>query len=57
MVRVVNETIKQKMAVVNLRMLIWMSEVKRGDRVRNKYVKENIGMALIMNKMRENRLM
>jgi len=33
-------------------MLIWMSEVTREDRTRNKYVRGSIELALIMDKMR-----
>jgi hypothetical protein len=33
-----------------------MSDVTREDRIRNKYVRGSIGVILIVNKMRENRL-
>jgi hypothetical protein len=33
-----------------------MSRVIRGNRIRNKYVRGSIGVASIVNKMRENRL-
>jgi len=39
-----------------MRMLRWMSGVKREDKKRNKYVKGSVCVAPIMDKMRENRL-
>lgn len=37
-------------------MLKWMSVVTREDRIRNKYVRDKIGIASIEDKMRETRL-
>jgi hypothetical protein len=39
-----------------MRMLKWMSEVTREDRIRNEYVRGSIGVASIVDKIRENRL-
>jgi hypothetical protein len=44
------------MNVVGMRMLRWMSEVTRNNRKRNEYVRSCVGAALIVNKIRENRL-
>jgi hypothetical protein len=44
------------MSVAEMRMLKWMSEVTREDRIRNEYVRSSIGVASVVNKMRENRL-
>jgi len=41
--------------VAEMRMLRWMSGVTRADRIRNKYVRNSIGVALIVDIMRENR--
>jgi len=37
-------------------MLRWMSEVIGEDRIRNEYIRESVGIASIMDKMRENKL-
>jgi len=37
-------------------MLRWMSGTTRKDRIRNEYARGSIGVALIVDKMRENRL-
>jgi hypothetical protein len=37
-------------------MLRWMSGVARENRIRNKYVRGCIGVASVVDKMRENRL-
>jgi hypothetical protein len=39
-----------------MRLLKWMSRVTREDRIRNSYVRGSIGVASIMDKMRENRM-
>ena len=39
-----------------MRMLRWMSGVTREDRIKNEYVRGSIGVASIVDKMRENRL-
>jgi len=44
------------MSVVEMRTLRWISGVTRKDRIRNKYVRGSIEVALIVDKMRENRL-
>jgi len=41
---------------LEVRMLRWMNEVTREDRIRNEYVKGSIGEAPIVDKMRDNRL-
>eukprot|EP00102_Acyrthosiphon_pisum_P026090 XP_016663300.1 PREDICTED: uncharacterized protein LOC107884852 [Acyrthosiphon pisum] len=44
------------MSVVEMKMLRWMSGVTREDRIRNEYIRDSIGVASIVDKMRENRL-
>jgi hypothetical protein len=44
------------MSIVEMRMLRWVSGVTKEDSIRNEYVKGNIGVASVMDKMRENRL-
>jgi len=44
------------MSVAEMIMLRWMSGVTREDRVRNQYGRGAIGVASIIDKMRENRL-
>jgi hypothetical protein len=39
-----------------MKMIRWMSEVTRKDGIRNEYVRDSIGEASIVDKMRENRL-
>lgn len=39
-----------------LKMLRWLSGVKREDRIRKKYVRDNIDIVSIVDNMRENRL-
>jgi len=51
-----NKKIEQRMSVVEMRMLRWMSVVTREDRIKNEYIRGGIGLASIMNKMRENDL-
>ena len=48
--------IEQSMSVTEMRMLRWMSGVTSEDRIKNKYVRGSIGVASIVDKMRENRL-
>jgi len=53
---VVDRRIKQSLSVVEIRMLKWMSGVTRDDRIRNEYVRGSTGVASIVVKMKENRL-
>jgi len=46
----------QKMKVAEMRMLRWMGALTRGDRVRNKTIREKVGVTPVENKMREIRL-
>ena len=39
-----------------MRMLRWMSGVTRENKIRNEYIRGSIGVALIVDKMKENRL-
>jgi len=39
-----------------MKMLRWISEMTREDRIRNEYIRESLKVASIMDKMRENRL-
>jgi len=50
---VVNKKIEQRMSIAKMRMLRWMNGLTRKDRISNRYVRGNIGVALIMDKMRE----
>ena len=52
----VDREIELRMSVSEMRMLIWMSGVTREDRIRNEYIRGNIGVASIVDKLRENRL-
>jgi len=51
--RVVDKKIEQRMSVAKMRMLSWMNGVTRGDG--NEHVREIIGIASIVDKIRENR--
>jgi hypothetical protein len=51
----VDMRIEHCMSVAEMRMLRWTSRVTREDRIRNEYLKGSIGVASIVNKMRENR--
>jgi hypothetical protein len=55
---VVDRRIEKSMSVTEMSMLRWMSGVTREDRKKNKYVVRggSIGVALIVDKMRKNRL-
>ncbi|KAF3647730.1 hypothetical protein FXO38_07114 [Capsicum annuum] len=46
----------QKLKVVEIRVLRWMCEHTRKNRVRNKIIREKVGVALVEDKMREVRL-
>ncbi|KAF3634462.1 putative pre-mRNA-processing factor 6-like [Capsicum annuum] len=46
----------QKMKVTEMRMLRWMCGLTRGDRVRNKTIREKVGVTSVECKMREARL-
>jgi len=46
----------QKMSVAEMRMLCWMCDNTRRDKVRNEDIHTKIGVASIEEKMRENRL-
>jgi nonsense-mediated mRNA decay protein 3 len=50
----INRRIEQ--SVAEIRMLRWMSGVSREDRIKNEYVRGSIGVASILDKMRDNRL-
>jgi hypothetical protein len=52
----VDSRIEQSMSVVEMRMPRWLSGVITEDRIRNEYVRGSIGVATIVDKMRENRL-
>jgi hypothetical protein len=52
----VDRKIEQSMSVAKMRLLRWMSGVTRQVRISNEYVRGSIGVALIVDKMRENRL-
>ena len=45
-----------KMSVIEMRMLRWMSGKTRKDRVRNEYIREWVGVVPIEDKLKENRL-
>jgi len=49
----VDKTINQRMSVAEVIMLRWMIRVTREDRIRNEYVRGNIGVVSIV---KENRL-
>jgi hypothetical protein len=44
------------MNVMEMRMIRLMSELTRLDRIKNEYMRGSVGLALIVDKMRENRL-
>jgi hypothetical protein len=43
------------MSIIEMRMLRWMSEMAREDKIKNGYVRGNISITSIMDKMRENK--
>jgi len=53
---VVDRRTEQSMRVAEMRMLRWMNLGTRKDRISNEYVKGGIGVASIVDKMKENRL-
>lgn len=50
----VNKKIEQIMNVVEMRILKWISRVPKKDMMRNKYIRDSIGVTSIVDKMREN---
>ena len=52
----VDRKIEQRMSVAEMRMLRWMSAVTREHKIRNEYIRGSIGVASIVDKLRENRL-
>jgi len=52
----VDKKIEQRMIVAKMRTPRWMSEMTKENRIRNEYIRGSIGVALIMDKMKENRL-
>ena len=46
----------QKISIVEMRMLRWMCGKTRMNKVKNKYIRNLIGIASIEDKMRKNRL-
>jgi hypothetical protein len=52
---VVDRRIELSMNVTEMKMLRWMSGVTRKNRIKNEYVRGIIGVASIVDKMRENR--
>jgi len=52
----VDGKIEQRMSAAEIRMLRSMSGVTTEDKIRNEYLRGSIGIALIIDKMRENRL-
>jgi len=53
---VVIKKIEQNMSVAKMRMLRWINGMTREDRIRNEYIGRSIGVTLIVDKMRENKL-
>jgi len=52
----VDKKIKQRISVAEMKMLRYMTGVSREVKIRNEYVERSVGIALIMGKMKENRL-
>ncbi|XP_025410679.1 uncharacterized protein LOC112683737 [Sipha flava] len=48
----IDRRIEQNMSAAKLRMLRWMSEVTREDRIRNEYVRDSIGIASVVDKIK-----
>lgn len=46
----------QKMSVVEMRMLRWMSGMVRNDRIRNEFICGSLSVAPMVDKMRESQL-
>jgi hypothetical protein len=49
----VDRRIEQSMSIMEMRMFRWMSEVTRENIIRNEHVRGSIGVASMVNKMRE----
>jgi hypothetical protein len=52
----VDKRIEPSMSVAEMKMIIWMMGMTRENRIRKEYVKGIIGIAPIVDKMRQNRL-
>ena len=52
----ITKTLEQKMKVVEMRMLRWMSELTRLNKIKNEVIRERDRVASIEDKMRESRL-
>jgi hypothetical protein len=52
----VDRRIEQSISDAEMKMFRWMSRVTREDRIMNEYVRGSIGVASIVDKMRENGL-
>lgn len=44
------------MCIAGMKMFRWMNGVIREDKIKNKHVRSSIGVAFIVEKIRENRL-
>lgn len=42
-----------EMSVLEMRMLRWMCELSKEDRIRNEYIRGNVGISSIMEKVRK----
>jgi len=50
---VVRPTLLQRMKVVEMRMLCWICDHTRLDKIRNEVIRDKIGVASIVDKIRE----
>lgn len=48
--------IEQNMSIAEMRLLKWMSEVTKENRIKNEYVRSSVDVVSKTNKKRENRL-